>query len=547
MLRHAPMRFNWFALFAVSVFLFGIVSPYLLAPIGVNFADEPYQIIVARYFKDAPITFMSGFLGHVWGQLFGWKLLTMRYYAISIQLIGLLCGGVYLYKRLHNAEMAVLIIGICAFFMNGMSNIGLIGWDATSNCMLSLTALALIQYMSKPCFKRMVVLCVCTSVAIFTRLPNIVCIIAAVLIILVFSKNDSGRKERLLRSLTYCCVTVFCSMCIICAFYGSLTGYIQAIVENAISDHSAARLIKYYYYGALEILPHFGLIWSMYLLVQVTCKYVNNRRVRGFFLVAISLVFFQYARIKYLGNHCVMIQQVCYAYFLLLVVYSIVAQKGLNKKKEQNQHASLMIPCILLLFSLVSVVGSNAGSDKFNSVILLPILLAVSFGRFNIIIKRFTLVVALPLGLSIVWCRMESSFKDVGFKAASPITNVSKLEGIMTEHGKGQDLEILNKVIEENKGRDLIFASAGLNYNRFMGYYLNDSQPQFHQHTWDNNSCEMPDFINKTTEYLQIRKIPTSVIVLEVEGSETDFDRAMYRLRPSKIENIQWLRVYHFD
>lgn len=545
-------RRNINLLLSLIVFILGLASIYAWAPVGIYSADEPYQIMVARYYKDAPMAFMSGFLGHLWGSAFGWKLLTMRYYAIAVQFFALMCCIIFMWKRSKNISQSLLAAGLCAFYLSGMLTSALVGWDATSNCMLTLLALTLINYMLHPSGKGLVVLSLCTSITIFTRLPNIVCVPCIALFLLYFLVYSEGRKRAMLYSALYLVLTTLFAIGIICAFYGSIGDYAKSISENAITDHSAMRLIKYYYLGALNLLPCMCFFWSIYLMIQVSGNYIKSKRIVHAIVMILIIIMTQYVRVKYLGGIYNIYIWGCYAYFLLLLVYSLIIHTQNNGTKSRlfeskyGRHGYLLIPIILLIFSLIPVVGSNAGYGKFNSIILLPVLLSVTVCSFNSNLRRYTFVMVIVMCVFAVCFRLEHSFKDVGFRLAKSKIDVELLSGIKTTKTNSAKLELLNGIIAENKNSEIIFASAGFNYERFMGYYLNNAQPQYHRHSWENESCDIPDFISKTLHKVKNRHVATSVIIMNVGELKTTLEKELIKLNPYKIEQRNDIRVYQF-
>lgn len=297
----------------------GLVSPYYYAQYGAFFCDEPYQILVAKNYLHSPMTFISGALSNLWGKLFGFGLLTMRYYSVTIQLASLVLGCIYLYIKIKRLAVVLLISGICGFLMNTNLITYAVGWDATSMGLITCTALSLLCYQDKPSWLRLLILCGISTFAIFSRIPNVV--IFPIISIFVFSiiTEKNHYKQGLRIALTYVCAVLFLSVVLIDVFYGSLSNYVEMTKTNTVSNHSFRMMILAYVEDGIKVIIKLSLIYTLYRVLVITNR--SKQACMHFAGTAVIIVvLYGYLRYNSL-RHIYDMSNLTYAVMLMLICY----------------------------------------------------------------------------------------------------------------------------------------------------------------------------------------------------------------------------------
>ena len=401
------------------------------------------------------MSFFSGFIYNVWGNTFGWELLTMRYFAIAVQLFALICCGVFLWHRIHNSYLSLFIVGMCCFFMNGMFNLSLVGWGAISNCMLVLTMLACIYYISTPRLITLFLFCILTTFSIFTRLPNIIILPISFIFLLVYGYKTLGWKKSIIHSFLYVIIVFILSISLIILFFGSIGNYRLMIIQNTLSEHSLGNLISIYFVSVVGLFTIIGPIWLVYFFIRFAYLNVINKVIRTWILILVLLYFIQYCFFTYTNDYCVTTQIVSFTYFLFLIIHAIwVTLRSNITHTFASKLSQLSSIIVLLVCSIIPIIGSNTGFAKLNSIIILPALLALSIPFFDRKIIIYTIVIALGLGVAVIRNKRNYSYSDEGIKNANCAINVPLLDNIYTTANRAMALNILDKII------NLSFASS---------------------------------------------------------------------------------------
>lgn len=356
--------------------LIGLLSAFYFAQYGAFFSDEPYQILVTKNYIYSPLTFISGFLSNQWGILFGFGVLSMRYYSVTIQLVSLILCCSYLYLKTKRLFLVLLISGMCGFLMNTNMLTYAVGWDATSLGFITCTSLSLLCYQDKPSLLRLFALSSISAMAIFSRIPNIVIVPLTSLYLFGIIAERYDYKHGFQMVSAYICIVLLISVALIVSFYGSISNYVDMIKSNTVSNHTMGIMIRAYIEDGIKIILKLSFIYTLYRIFVITnrSKYYWMH-VMG--MVLIMIVAYGYIRYNSL-RHFFDLSNLLYALMLFVICFvtkiQMVNKTGIAIKSLFNEIDLKLI--MIFCFSLIPIIGSNTGFNKAVSVPLFPLLLS---------------------------------------------------------------------------------------------------------------------------------------------------------------------------
>lgn len=87
-------QWKW-TIMLIGGILVALIPGIFLAPYGINFFDEPYQILNAYDWKNAVYSPLSAFLTHFWGCALDWRCLSFRYLHLILILMSVFISSIY--------------------------------------------------------------------------------------------------------------------------------------------------------------------------------------------------------------------------------------------------------------------------------------------------------------------------------------------------------------------------------------------------------------------------------------------------------------------
>lgn len=527
-----------------------IITPYILAHIGINFTDEPYQILLAANLHNAPFSFLTSILARWWGDNFGWEILSMRYFAITMQLIPFLIGCYVMWRNLKRFTLCTFISGMCILLMNGMFNFTLMGWDATSNGCITCIGIILFFYCRKSTFLRVVLLGLFSGMTICMRLPNVVIIPIVISVIGISTMKTREMKTILGQELVYLMTLLIIVVATIMYSYESIPKYIESVQSNQITAHSAKDMLEDWIGLINYVLPF--VIILLFGLITIKFAYSYSSRHSTWFtsMVCIGwlLVFFELWWL-YIGiDNYLLINHLSYAFFVVLTALTVFKYAKASFLNIQ-EGSIVIISCIgLLCLSLVSGVGSNCGINKILALNFIPLimvyLMPVISRPFYWFCGLFLTIICPTLCVH-KWSR---SYHDVGIhRAEYKCDAVKQYKGLYTSEDQMKFLIQLNEIVQKNRtGNNIYIAYNGP--TRFAAYYLNGTHPQYALNNWTGHAIQDDEYILQTKEYILSADKPINVFVLEPSKLQKDCDmlNILNSLKPIGVADYDIVRVYRY-
>lgn len=555
------IRMFW-SLCCVLIFILGLVSPYLFALVGVNFADEPYQILMAKNLNYSPLTFLTSILAGFWGNTFGWDILSMRYFAITIQLIPFLVGCYVMWRNTHRLALSMMIAGVCIFLMNGMFNFTLMGWDATSNASITCIGILVFYYCRNTTMNRVALLALFTCISVCIRFPNVVLIPIIMTIIGFCCVKSNGWKTALKQEIVYVATAGSLVMGVITLVYGSVSNYISIVRSTLISSHSLREMLEHWLELILYIFPFAILLFFALCTIKLAYTY---RQSKTFVILVCVGWFVLYVDLwsLYMGvDHPLLVNHSLYAFFIVISAYIILKYYQIYSKscaasrfesfeiEQYRAYQVIVTVAALLCISLVPGIGSNCGINKILSLSFAPLIVIYLRPVFTKILTPYCVLFVSIISPTVLAYKWSKAYNDVGIHKATTVCNsVKKFHHLYTTENRADYLQQLNALIEkESEGTTLVFISD-CGPARYVGYYLSDTQPQYSPSNWKVALFSDTTYIDETKKYLQSIEGPVTLFILDenstsIEGKMIDMIQS---LNPSACERHDNITTYKWN
>lgn len=445
----------------------GVVVPFWLMRHGINYQDEPYQMLNAADWADTPVAPLSALAGSLWSKAFGFTLLAFRSFAVICTLMSVALPAAVLYRRTHRLDYALAAFGAGALALAWVpSKCYLYGWDSLSTLLLTAVMVAIAAYMRRPSWIRACGLGFLAALATLSRLPDAAVMLPALAVIIV-----SGDARRGLTACigTYVIVVTAC----ICAIYGSPAAYFTSLGENMISGHSFTYIMQGYQRTLLVTLHFTLLAGAIAMLFRILPTLATFVIACVTFLYGLKFPPFPLATVSnFLGLGCLL---------------AFAADCIVSGKKQSN-----ILVAVVLVTAFCATVGSDMGLEKVITVQAVILLIAEAPDRAR---RRLMLAGATMLVIVLrveVPRQRERTFEDKGYGYTATQVTASPFRGIYTTKLKAFEIEHLQSVTDEwqKQGGEVVVLGDCFHYaadliaghkrpDKLRHYYLIDNPGYF--------------------------------------------------------------------
>lgn len=201
-------------------------------------ADENYQALCVRDYKNSPLAIGVFYLGHLWTDAWGFSLLSLRLLCRACFLFSISVGSFFLFNQTKNFLLASVTFLICSI-LTDLGCFSFYNWDTGAYPFETLGVLAFIAYVRKQNLWRSIILGCACGVMTTARVPLLSTFLLAFALIIYCRNKNTGSSDRLF----YHIIIVFISMIItIGSFYLIITGSLEELREclsmnNIITGH----------------------------------------------------------------------------------------------------------------------------------------------------------------------------------------------------------------------------------------------------------------------------------------------------------------------
>lgn len=490
--------------FAIGLSIIGIVSPFILLRYGVFAGDEQYQILNAMNDTGNAVAPLSSFLTRIWGQMFGFSLLSMRTLAACLSTATVLIGAYYYQKRKNNKWNALMVTGICLFLSSTYQVFSYaIGWDVFSNLFTVATLVCLLRYLDTDgkSMGRVAMIGVFAALATASRLPSVV-ILPLSAGMLFFSRRSSTAKiTHFILLISVFVVVILTTLLLI---FGSVDGFVGECSDFLRSgmgdDHGSVKLwlLDTFNEIATARIPEISVMVMFILTFRFADRHHwNKTAVAATMLFFVTILIFIYHGHKYLA--------VVDNLFIVALTFTL-ALVAIYQNVTGRDAIIVIVAC--LAFAFVPVTLSNVRTTKILAAPLLPVIL--SFVTFNRPVRRF-IAVAFIFGV-IFWCRTKYLYGwfDRGLGFTRTELTIPNLSGIYTTDERARQFNEIYTSASQIDG-DFIVAGRG----RFLVEYTVGNANTDTRHFF-YTSLNDKKYVDAVISQLDAR--PVTVMVIDAEN-----------------------------
>jgi len=435
-------------------------------------ADEAYQILNAQDWKNTPFAPLSAFCGHLWGSVFDFGWLQMRWLSMILNIASIAIMGWWTRRVLGNAPRTLWIVA-ASILLYALTNDHeqKYDWDTFASFSLTITAVLTMDYAHRPSAFKALAAGAMAAVTAMMRVPS-----APVIVVPVAAALFCGNRATRLRDLVVIIVSwMLCLLLIISVMYGSPAGYLHSVGDNAIEAHSSLYLVKTTLLSAKNI--------AMYVAMFAIATYVVRKcpPVQGVLrmLLAVSLIVALTIGAKWVNDRGTLYDYPFYG----LMVFALLS--GILLCGRQSR----ICMAILLLCGLCAVCGSNRGFNRMMLYPLIPVIVAYIiidwpwWGRRAICIcfaaALFATLTIPTANINVFIDRFRSTaYGELGFP---------KARGVCFDSVDVAWLSEVVPVIQKYKDNPNMHVTVLSEYvDGFVPEYLTDSRNPVTRHDWNN-------------------------------------------------------------
>lgn len=471
-MNHKVLLIKFFFLILIII-IFSIPS-FILAPVSINFFDEPYQILNAYEPLNSPLAPLTALIGSWWGKLFNWEWIYFRYLSLIMNILTVSLASFFLFFNSSKNYLTIIFItASCVLFNSIFKNLNSIyGWDNTTYLFSILTLIITILFFQHKHIYLLVLTGIFSGITCLMRIPNLI-IIPILSFLIFFNKNESSSISLYLKYiLIYLCSAFLTIFIIIILLYGTFNSYIYYFSNNPIGSHSLRNTLLNYFSSIINFLPYISLLWSIYHILNLVITIHNKKLIT--FTVPLSIIIIFY--ILFNNHSTILVNVILIGISLSILGISAIVYNNYNLIRTGPTFYAI----IIFLFCCIPFIGSNTGIIKFIAFPAIPIIVAILDKNYIKPMKIYGMICAVSLlGYSYTGIR-NGAFFDVGTRLATFTLRGGVLNGMKTSEEKGKFIQDVydnfspynipeNNVLVLRTKTDFIWEYMFLNRNDFLG------------------------------------------------------------------------------
>lgn len=425
-------------LLAIVCFVLASLPSLFVAHIGVPMFDEPYQILNALDYRNAPFAPLSNFFGYVFGSLCGWELIKFRYLAYALHKLSILMACGYMWRRTRDYWPCV-ILTTCLLLLSSVVQMApnLYGWDVWCLPFVVGSIIAAIEYFKGRRGWAVAALGVMSALSGLCRTPNFA-VVPAVCALLLYPWADAmPRRSRLKQTALYLAITIGVTLAIMTLLYGSLADYLGYLRANPVANHDLKEILFSLVFSALDILKYMALFWCSYQALKVA--FTKSRRLVWTTAVAVTAVLCYLCKSTHIDGTCFANVHEYVIGLELILLLAIWHYDGPR---------SLKYVIAIFILGCTPFVGSNNGILKFVTLPMLPILYVFLHRRLTKPMRAFGAAYFATVMIYACYAVRITSFQDVGTLRAQYEFSDGLAKGMKTSPERGRAVEAVMSDIE---------------------------------------------------------------------------------------------------
>lgn len=483
----------------------------VLAPYGINYFDEPYQILNAMDWRNAAYSPLSAWLAHFYGEAFDWRYLFFRHLTLALNFLTIFICSAYALRIARYRWLVMAGAWMATLFFTGQSGIHTIyGWDSWSYCFVAAGTVILLSLLRRFSYGKLVLLSLVAAATFLLRLPNVV--MAAICVLTLTARpcvsSPGGLAKGLRQAGLFLLLFIGFSWLLIAAIYGSAGNYLQIFSANPIDAHSPLAVVTpFFTRGAIAMICAL-FTWGVYSLFAHTAAKGGMARVVDIVGVTTLMVAFMLPeRGSSIGGEG---REVAGIVLLLLWL-------ALRRAMKEGDRLRVVSVAALFLMGAVTAAGSNLGFTKYMAWPLLPLALAYGVKKLDRTGKTFCIMTVVAFGV-VFLCNKTRPFYFDGrlsqltyrFDAGSGV-----LAGMVTTPEKGAAIEETMTVARpyREKGYEILPLKGG---NEYIWEYIYGWPNKYQRNLFENwYAFNDPGYVDAIMADLRASRHPVLVMFMQ--------------------------------
>lgn len=350
--------------------------------------DENYQALCVKDYTNSPITMLLFFNAHVWTELFGFSILSLRIFCRICCIFSICLGCGYLWYKSKNFLVTATAFVISCLIYN-LGCFGIYNWDTGAYPIEAIWAILIVAYIDHPSKILTIALGVTCGIMTMTRLPLSVAIIPTIIILYLSSRPlQTNLKHFWGKQLLFwiSCVIIFLIFVILMT--GSVHNYFLSFNQNnLISGHSLDQIHKYLWIFQNQF-PFVFISWVPIIYCYVGAilwhKNATNKYIKTAIFCIGIILFWSVLRVSArMDDYDNPIFGIGLPLIIVPgIIIPFIANRyhtciNLSHNKSKNQLLTL------LFFTLIIGMGSDAMFERWTSIFLFPMILGTIWGNIT--------------------------------------------------------------------------------------------------------------------------------------------------------------------
>lgn len=454
------------------------IPGFCLAPYSIHEFDEPYQILNAYDWKNSVYSPLSAFLGHIVGEIFGWKYLVFRRLLICLTTLSIFFPALYALNKCEKKYWILVISVFSVYFATVFkSDMNIYGWDNwTVLCMsfIILTSISLIRNFS---YLKVVLLAALSAVTLLMRIPNASLLFFCVVLIPLYAWGKRSLRCILMAEIIYIAISLLLAWLILVCLYGSIERYLILFDENRIGSHSVSDILRPSLMSFIYLLRVLVIVLSGYGVIYLAVKKVKIRWISGILIagVAAGYLFLLYPLSRnVLGN--IAEEAICMALSGIILI--------LARGFKFHKFNLIQMGFALLFLCSVPALGSNWGFYKYMAWPVLPLLAWLAAEKLTLPVKWYCGCIGIAFLCYSVYAFYRPTFFDKNLNTLTYRLSGGVLDGMYTNPERG-------KLISELEEATRPYAERGYEIipirwkNEYLWEFIYLSRNPYQRHTFD--------------------------------------------------------------
>lgn len=427
-------------LFAFFLFCLCLLPTVAMLPIGMNFFDEPFQIMNGYDAGHYPLAPLTSYLTFRLGNLFDWHLLDFRILSQFLNVLSILLGGFYFFKTTKSFRLFLVITSISLLCGTVFPNYNsLYGWDRWTTLFATLTIISVLGYISRYRFYLLVILGTLSSFLILFRLPNLTVVpICMLLIWLADKKHKCNINDRVRNISVYIgCTLSFLIILLIFLDYTPKEYYKTLIQQNRYEDHRILSMLRTYAFGCMRI----GLFLILFYICYKIMRFFSSRKRLFITLTGDITLIFLITVVLFYFKTWDFVETLFFSIAIYFTIFIFIYKKSIFTEKE-----NILKLFAVFLLSCSTFIGSNNSVSKFLVWPAIPIILTFIPIQQTKSLKDYLVILIVPLLIYGILRLPYKSFHDAGLFNTSYKFTEGRIKGIRTTKENGM---LIQNIIDD--------------------------------------------------------------------------------------------------